>query len=216
MVGQVLTMARQAGSFEGEAWHDPAHVVLMGMGEPFLNYDQVIRALKILISPWGFGLSARRITVSTVGIVPEIYRFSRDGGQVNLAISLHAASDALRSRLLPINRIYPLSMLIAAVCTYLEKTHRRVTFEYVMLEGVNTRRRDAERLVRLLEKVHPCHVNLIPFNPVPGTTWKAPTGHTIRSFTGILNKGGIANTVRASQGVSIDAACGQLAGRLDL
>ena len=203
IVGQVLR-AREAAA--------PSlltNYVFMGMGEPLANYDRLIRALTLLTARWGLGISPRRITVSTVGLVPQMERLLHDTS-VHIAVSLSAARDELRDRLMPINRRYPLAELIGA-CKRLDLPRRkRITFEYVMLDDVNDTMRDAEELIRLLHGV-PAKVNLIPFNPFPGASFGRSPDERIEAFRERLLASGIHATIRTSRGRDIQAACGQLA-----
>jgi 23S rRNA (adenine2503-C2)-methyltransferase len=205
IVGQVLLLDHLRGR--------PANLVYMGMGEPFLNYAATMKSLEILQDSQGYRFGARRITVSTAGVVPEIYRFAREAGQVNLALSLHAASDAKRQDLMPIARLYNLRQLMEAAWDYTEVTGRRISFEYVLIREVNDSRHDAERLAQLL-KNRLAHVNLIPFNPIEGSQFKRPSKKDVERFVGELKRGGVNVTVRHSAGVTVAAACGQLAGKL--
>ena len=185
------------------------NIVLMGMGEPMHNYDNVWAALRRLIDPTGFGLGARNITLSTVGLVPMIDRMAVEGLQVGLAVSLHAPTDELRSALVPINRRYPIDELLAAVSRYTEKTRRRVTFEYALMRDINDSPEMAEllgeRLARLL-----CHINLIPLNPVPDSLFQPTSPENTERFAKILRTHGISTTVRERRGIEINAGCGQL------
>jgi 23S rRNA (adenine2503-C2)-methyltransferase len=190
-----------------------SNVVLMGMGEPLLNFDNTVTALRLMLDDNAYGLSRRRVTVSTSGIVPLMDEL-REACPVALAVSLHAPDDALRDELMPINRQYPISELLAACVRYLERAPRDfVTFEYVMLDGVNDSPEHARKLVALLAEV-PCKVNLIPFNPFPGTRFARSPRDTIRRFSDTLNAAGIVTTTRKTRGDDIDAACGQLAGQV--
>jgi 23S rRNA (adenine2503-C2)-methyltransferase len=190
------------------------NVVMMGMGEPLLNYEAVLPALRLMLDDHGYGLSRRRVTLSTSGIVPAIDRL-REDCPVALAVSLHAPDDALRDQLVPINRKYPLAQLLAACVRYLERAPRDfVTFEYVMLEGVNDSPAQARQLLQLLAEV-PCKLNLIPFNPFPGSDYRRSSVDAVRRFAEILNRAGIVATVRKTRGDDIDAACGQLAGQIE-
>ncbi len=185
------------------------NVVMMGMGEPLLNYENVIKAIKLLINNDGIGLSKRRVTLSTSGIVPNIVKCGEETG-VNLAISLHATNDELRNILVPINKKYPLSELIEACRNYPRNgEHRRITFEYVMLKDINDSNDDAEKLVQLVEGI-PAKVNLIPFNPWPGTKYQCSDVERISQFSKIIYKAGIEAPVRTPRGQDILAACGQL------
>ena len=228
IVGQVWLAAR---TLEGEAPHEVvaaeppqaqaapraerriSNVVLMGMGEPLANFRQVVPALDILLDDFGFDLSRRRVTLSTSGLVPQIYRLAATSN-VALAVSLHAPDDALRNQLVPINRKHPIAELLEACWHYLdEQNGRSVTFEYVMLEGVNDSAVQARALARLL-RGHPAKVNLIPFNPFPGTRYRRSPAAVIERFRDELLQRGVLATIRRTRGEDIDAACGQLAGRV--
>jgi 23S rRNA (adenine2503-C2)-methyltransferase len=190
-----------------------SNVVLMGMGEPLLNFDNTVAALKLMIDEDAYGLSRRRVTLSTAGIVPMIDRL-REECPVALAVSLHAPNDALRDRLMPINRKYPLAELLAACVRYLERAPRDfITFEYVMLDGINDAEEHARQLIDLVEGV-PCKVNLIPFNPFPNSGFVRSPRPAIERFSELLNASGIVTTTRKTRGEDIDAACGQLAGQI--
>ncbi len=190
-----------------------SNVVMMGMGEPLANFDATVAALRLMLDDNAYGLSRRRVTVSTSGIVPAMDRL-RDACPVALAVSLHAPNDALRDELVPINRKYPLADLMAACRRYLEKAPRDfVTFEYVMLDGVNDSDAHARQLLALTRDV-PCKFNLIPFNPFPGSPYLRSKPERIRRFAGILIDAGIVTTTRRTRGDDIDAACGQLAGQV--
>ncbi|MCA3177644.1 MAG: 23S rRNA (adenine(2503)-C(2))-methyltransferase RlmN [Burkholderiaceae bacterium] len=223
IVGQLWLANRllgaRAGAVDGDAEdgapddHDRivTNVVFMGMGEPLLNYEATSTALRILLDDHGYGLSRRRVTVSTSGVVPMIDRL-RDDVPVALAISLHAPNDALRDHLVPLNRKHPLAELMAACRRYLDRAPRDfVTFEYVMLDGVNDADEHARQLVELVRDV-PCKFNLIPFNPFPDSGLRRSPPERIRSFVQRLSDAGIVTTVRKTRGDDIDAACGQLAG----
>jgi len=189
------------------------NVVMMGMGEPLANFDNVVSALKLFLDDDAYGLSRRRVTLSTSGLVPMIDRL-RDACPVALAVSLHAPNDALRNRLVPINRTYPLAELLAACRRYIERAPRDfVTFEYVMLDGVNDRLEDARELVALVRDT-PCKFNLIPFNPFPGTEFGTSPRGRIVAFQQTLIDAGFVATIRKTRGDDIDAACGQLAGQV--
>jgi len=188
-----------------------SNVVMMGMGEPLLNLDNVIPALRLMLDDNAYGLSRRRVTLSTAGVVPGMDRL-RDECPVALAVSLHAPNDALRDRLVPLNRKYPLRELIAACNRYLEKAPRDfITFEYVMLDGVNDGDAQARELVALAAQL-PCKINLIPFNPFPASGFERSAPERIRCFAGILQAAGLTVTTRKTRGDDIAAACGQLAG----
>jgi len=187
------------------------NVVMMGMGEPMLNLDNVIPALNLMLDDNAYGLSRRRVTVSTAGVIPGMDRL-RDECPVALAVSLHASNDELRDRLVPVNRKYPLRELIAACNRYLDKAPRDfVTFEYVMLDGVNDEPKHARELIDIAKRVR-CKYNLIPFNPFPNSEFKRSDPERIRRFAEILNRAGLTVTTRKTRGDDIAAACGQLAG----
>lgn len=190
------------------------NVVLMGMGEPMLNYDNVLGALRAVNAEWGFHIGARRITVSTVGVIRGIERLAKENLQVNLAISLHGPDDRTRSKIVPARKIPPVTSVVEAARNYFAETRRRVSFEYVLIDGVNSSLRQARDLGQLL-KGFPCFVNLIPFNAIEGTALKPPHHRHIRAFLHELELLGIPAAVRASRGNDIAAACGQLAGEVD-
>jgi 23S rRNA (adenine2503-C2)-methyltransferase len=225
IVGQVwlaaLELAREAASAapaapaaaETAGERRVTNVVLMGMGEPLANFRNVVPALEILLDDFGFDLSRRRVTLSTSGLVPQIYKLA-EVSNVALAVSLHAPDDALRNELVPINRKHPIGELLPACWHYLdEQNGRSVTFEYVMLDGVNDSPAQARAVARLL-KGHPAKVNLIPFNPFPGTRYTRSPAPVIQRFRDELLQRGVLATVRRTRGEDIDAACGQLAGRV--
>jgi 23S rRNA (adenine2503-C2)-methyltransferase len=189
------------------------NVVLMGMGEPLANYDHVVTALNVFLDDNAYGLSRRRVTLSTSGLVPVLDRL-REDCPVALAVSLHAGNDTLRDRLVPINRVHPLAELLAACRRYLERAPRDfVTFEYVMLDGVNDAPEQARELARLVRNV-PCKFNLIPWNPFPGAEFATSPRGRILAFQQVLADAGFVTTIRKTRGEDIDAACGQLAGRV--
>ena len=190
-----------------------SNVVMMGMGEPLLNYDPVVTAVSLMLDDNAYGLSRRRVTISTSGVVPMMDRLSQDC-PVALAVSLHAPNDGLRDQLVPLNKKYPLAELLAACERYLEFAPRDfITFEYVMLDGVNDSDEHARELIELVRRVH-CKLNLIPFNPFPGSGLKRSAAARIKTFSQILSDAGIVTTVRKTRGDDIDAACGQLAGEV--
>lgn len=208
---RALGALRTPGADDGE--RVISNVVLMGMGEPLANFDNVVSALSLMLDDHAYGLSRRRVTVSTSGIVPAMDRLS-ETVPVALAVSLHAANDALRDELVPLNRKYPLKELMAACRRYLERSPRDfITFEYVMLDGVNDSSADARALLALTRKL-PCKFNLIPFNPFPNSGYRRSGAERVRSFQEILLKAGAVATVRKTRGDDIDAACGQLAGQV--
>lgn len=185
------------------------NLVFMGMGEPFANYKQVMKAVDILTDEKGLNFGARRITISTVGLVPMIEEFAEENRQVNLAVSLHAATDSLRETMLPINKKYPLEVLIDACRSYTEKTRRRVSFEWALIDNVNDTPEQAKELVKLLRGML-CHVNFIPLNPTRGFKGNESKGNNIKSFCETLEKAGITTTLRIRRGIDINAGCGQL------
>jgi 23S rRNA (adenine2503-C2)-methyltransferase len=182
------------------------------MGEPLLNYDNVVAALHLFMDDNAYGLSKRRVTISTSGIVPALQRL-KDDCDVALAVSLHATTDALRDQLVPINKKYPIAELMDACRNYVDREgKRKITWEYVMLDGINDSDADAKRLIKLLKGI-PSKVNLIPFNPFPNTQYKTSSDERIERFQEILIDGGVVTIVRRTRGEDIDAACGQLAGK---
>lgn len=186
-----------------------SHVVVMGIGEPFDNYDNLIKFLKIINHPKGMAIGARHITVSTCGVVPKILEFSEFPLQINLAISLHAPNDELRNNIMPINKAYPLDKLIPALKTYLERTNRRVTFEYILLSGVNDSIDCANKLAKLVRGLN-CYINLIPYNETNNLEYKRTKTIQIMRFYDILKKNNVNVTIRREFGSKISAACGQL------
>ena len=186
---------------------------MMGMGEPLANFDNVVAALSIMLDDHGYGLSRRRVTVSTSGMVPQMDRL-KDVMPVALAVSLHASNDAVRDEIVPLNKKYPLKSLMAACQRYLVKAPRDfITFEYVMLDGINDKAQHARELIELVRDV-PCKFNLIPFNPFPNSGYERSSNENIRVFRDILQQAGFVVTVRKTRGDDIDAACGQLAGQV--
>ncbi len=205
-----LLIAEQLLS-DGPGERAVTNVVMMGMGEPLLNYEAVVPAMRLMLDDLAFGLSRRRVTLSTAGVVPGIERLATDC-PVSLAVSLHAPNDALRGEIVPLNRKYPIAVLLDACRQYLAGDNRaRITFEYVMLRGVNDDERHARELVALLHDV-PAKVNLIPFNPSPGIDYQCSDTATINRFRDRLIQAGIMTITRKTRGEDIDAACGQLAG----
>lgn len=190
-----------------------SNVVMMGMGEPLLNFDNVVRAMNLMMDDLAYGLSKRRVTLSTSGVIPALKRL-KQVSDVSLAVSLHAPTDELRNELVPLNRKYPISELLAACVEYLaDEPRRRITIEYVMLDGVNDSPQQARQLVRLLEGI-PAKVNLIPFNPFPQTRYRTSPQARIDAFREILMQAGLITVTRKTRGEDIDAACGQLAGKV--
>jgi 23S rRNA (adenine2503-C2)-methyltransferase len=223
IVAQVLFFARElreapwvAAGLPGSAPIDHiTNIVLMGMGEPLHNYNNVLQALRILNTSEGFNLGARHMTVSTVGLVPAIRKLSQEPLQVNLAISLHAPTDELRGQTMPVNRKYPLRELLAACQDYIAATRRQVTFEYVLLAGINDTPTHAHQLAELLAPLKQfAHVNCIPVNAT-SADYRPPSGEAIRTFRTILSEYGVSNSVRAERGDDIAAACGQLRTRFE-
>ena len=206
IIEQVLFYARQLA----ELGEQVTNVVLMGMGEPFHNYDATMQAIDRLNDPKGFNFGARRFTISTVGLVPMIKRFANERRQVNLAISLHAADDALRSSMLPVNKKYPLDELLSSCRDYVQKTNRRITFEWALIHGVNDSVETASKLSQLLQGLL-CHVNVIPLNPTHGFAGQATTRERAQAFQDALEQAGITCTIRMRRGIDIQAGCGQLA-----
>ncbi|MFI4890905.1 MAG: 23S rRNA (adenine(2503)-C(2))-methyltransferase RlmN [Steroidobacterales bacterium] len=212
IVGQVWLAQRElSGAREGG--RAITNIVFMGMGEPLANYRNVVPAMRIFMDDLGYDLSRRRVTLSTSGLVPQIYKLAEECN-VALAVSLHAPNDALRDRLVPINRRHPIAELLEACWHYIERQNgRSVTFEYVMLDGINDAPDHARELARLM-RGRPAKLNLIPFNPFPGTGYRRSGTGTIARFRDILNEHGVIATIRKTRGDDIDAACGQLAGRV--
>jgi 23S rRNA (adenine2503-C2)-methyltransferase len=208
IVSQVLHLSRELQAQDQKL----TNIVLMGMGEPFLNYDQTLKAVRIMIHPKGLGIGQRRITLSTVGIVQGILRFAKEDLQVNLAVSLHAATDDVRSYLLPINRRHNLNDLFSAVHNYIERTNRRVTFEWVLIDGLTDTDEQAYALAARLSGML-AHVNLIPLNPTSDFDERPSTPERVEAFAGILDRKHIQYSLRLRRGVDIRAGCGQLRGR---
>jgi 23S rRNA (adenine2503-C2)-methyltransferase len=214
IIGQVLYFARSMSKEMGtDLTRRPVtNVVFMGMGEPLANYEAVWQSMEMLNSKQGFNLGARQITISTVGLVPQIQRLAGENIHVELAVSLHAANDELRNRLVPINKKYPLRQLMAACREYFEKTGRRPTFEYALFKGINDSIGHARELVGLLKGFN-CHVNLIAGNPTKSKEFRPSSRNTVLEFQKQLTGDGISNTLRLSKGVDIEAGCGQLRSR---
>ena len=204
IVGQVRVLAAVTGLLG-----QPFNIVLMGMGEPLHNYDATMKAIGMLHEPDGMALSPRRITLSTVGIVPALDRLATEPLMPNLAVSIHATTEEMRTRLVPPNKRYPLRDILAACRRFPVKHRSRITFEYVLLDGVNDTPEDAKRLVTLLEGIR-AKVNLIPLNPAPGIPYERPSDDRVDRFAGILADRGVTVMVRKSRGRDIRAACGQL------
>ena len=205
LLGQIIAASCDAGE-------RISHIVMMGIGEPLDNYDNVIKFLKLVNMPNGLGISYRLISLSTCGIVPKIERLANENLPITLSISLHSADDAARSAIMPINNSYGVAELLSACNSYFEKTGRRISFEYTLIEGKNDSKSEAERLARTLKKYLSCplHVNLIPLNPVAEREFKTVDKKSATAFCEILNKNGINATVRRTLGSDINASCGQL------
>ena len=216
IVEQVLFYARQLKD-QGE---HITNIVVMGMGEPFHNYEATMQAIDILNHPYGFNFGARRITISTVGIIPAIYKFAKERRQVNLAISLHAVDDNLRSALIPINRKFPVNELLDACKYYITETKRRITFEWALIDGINDTIQHASELAAKMKQFRVrsamlCHVNVIPLNPTPGFLGKSTGKKAANDFCNVLTEMGIPCTLRLRRGIEISAGCGQLATRIN-
>ncbi len=205
IVAQVLHFARQLDRESKRV----TNIVFMGMGEPLANYAETWQAIRRLNDPAGFNLGARHMTVSTVGLVPAIRRMSKEPEQIGLAVSLHAPTDELRNTIVPINRRYPLAMLMQAVRDYIATTHRRVTFEYALMDRLNDSDMQAGQFAELVQGLL-CHVNLIPLNPTPGSPWSGSPDERVYAFRDRLEAAGIPTTVRLRRGIDIAAGCGQL------
>jgi 23S rRNA (adenine2503-C2)-methyltransferase len=206
IIEQVLYFARLLAAEEQRL----TNIVIMGMGEPFNNYDATLQAIDSLNDPEGFYFGARRFTISTIGVVPMIERFTQEQRQVNLAVSLHAAADDLRQQLIPINRRYPLESLIPACRQYVEVTRRRITFEWALIHGVNDGQDQAQALADLVAGLT-CHVNLIPLNPTRGYVGRGAAPTQVEAFRAALTDRGVPCTIRVRRGIDIQAGCGQLA-----
>lgn len=208
--GEIFEQVYEIHRFLQEKGERVSHVVFMGMGEPFENYDNVLKAIHLLIDPLRLNISQRRITVSTVGVVQGIRRFMEEDLKVNLVLSLHAPNQHIRKKIIPYARRYQLEDVLSAMIEYSRATHRDITYEYTLIAGINDRAEHAEELARLV-RGHPCTVNLIPYNPVPGLNLNRPAKEAIEMFREILEKERIVVTWRYTKGKDIAAACGQLA-----
>lgn len=209
ILGQLLYAREQYGE---DAFRN---IVFMGMGEPLLNYDNLVKSIKIISSSIGFSLSARKVTISTVGIVPKIYTLADSGLKANLAISLHAATDNKRRRILSIPTKYNLHSLMEAAACFARKRKKRVTFEYILFKGLNDSKEDALALAELIKGI-PCKINILAYNPVENVPYRRPSDEEIYNFSKLLYPRAPAVTVRKSRGLDIDAACGQLAGKMQI
>jgi 23S rRNA (adenine2503-C2)-methyltransferase len=208
IVDQVIKVQKD---ISGQNFAEPrlSNIVFMGMGEPLANFDNLMKAVEIINADQGLNIGMRKMTISTAGLVPEIKKLSEVNDQIGLAVSLHAPNDRLRNKIMPINKKYSLNQLLSAVIDYIEKTGRRVTFEYVLMDSVNDSPELSVQLAELLRGIN-CHVNLIPANPVPELGIERPVQKVIDSFYGTLQSNGIQVTLRREMGTQIDAACGQL------
>jgi 23S rRNA (adenine2503-C2)-methyltransferase len=216
IIGQLWIAADSFDQFKPKAKRRVTNVVMMGMGEPLMNFDNVVDAMGIMLEDNAYGLSKRRVTLSTAGVVPQLDKLA-DVSDVSLAISLHAPNDELRNQLVPINRKYPLAQFIQSAKNYIEKmpdNRRKVTVEYTLMDQVNDRSVHAHELVELLKDL-PCKINLIPFNSFPGSGYKTVTNTALNRFRDILIAGGYTVMVRTTRGDDIAAACGQLAGEVN-
>ena len=212
IIGQVWLAAKALGH-ERNGERKITNIVMMGMGEPLLNFDAVVPALSVMRNDLGFGFGAKRVTVSTAGLIPGIYRLG-ETIDVALAVSLHSPIDEVRTGLVPLNRKYPIAELMQACRDFVSEKHKRtVTFEYTLIDGVNDHPEQARKLVKLLRTV-PSKLNLIPFNPFPGTQYRCSSQEKITRFQEIVMQGGLIATVRKTRGEDIDAACGQLVGKV--
>ena len=212
IVHQLIQVCRQEDAHTPRARAELAsfdNIVVMGMGEPLHNYDAIIRALTIVNAEWGLGFGARRITLSTSGLVPKILQLAEEPLGIRLAISLHGATDEVREQIMPINKTYPLADLLPAVKTFSEKQGRMVTLEFILIEDVNDAISQAEKLRDIAYDLH-AHVNLIPYNTVEGLPWKRPSNNRCERFADVLRAAGISVTLRREKGHDINAACGQL------
>lgn len=208
--GEILAQVLYYARLLAEKDDHVTNVVVMGMGEPFHNYDNVMEALDRLNDPEAFGMGARHITLSTVGLIPRIRQFADANTQFNLAISLHTVDNVLRSKMMPVNKKYPVEDLLSACRYYLKKTNRRITFEYALIEGLNDSDEDAKALAARLRGML-CHVNLIPLNPTRGFAKQGTQADQVRAFAAILDEHHIPCSVRLRRGIEIQAGCGQLA-----
>ena len=205
-------MANRALGFDPQGERIVSNVVMMGMGEPLLNFDNVVKAMNLMMDDFAYGLSKRRVTLSTAGVVPALDRL-REVSDVSLALSLHAPNNELRDKLVPLNKKYPIEEVLAVCKKYVGQDRRRITIEYVMLDGVNDSLEHAKELVRLLKDV-PAKVNLIPFNPFPQTTYRRSSQQALDQFRDVLMKHNLTTITRKTRGDDIDAACGQLVGKV--
>ncbi len=215
IIGQLRIAIKSYGPFDPSGDRRVSNVVLMGMGEPLMNFNNVVDAIKLMMEDNAYGLSKRRVTLSTAGVVPAIDKLGEET-DVSLAVSLHAPNDELRNQLVPVNQRYPISELIDACNRYLSKLSdkRVITIEYTLMAGVNDQPEHARQLVKLLRKL-PSKLNLIPFNPFPNSGYERPSDEAIDTFKQIMVRGGVLTTVRRTRGDDVDAACGQLVGQVE-
>lgn len=215
IIGQLRIAIKSYGPFDPSGDRRVSNVVLMGMGEPLMNFNNVVDAIKLMMEDNAYGLSKRRVTLSTAGVVPAIDKLGEET-DVSLAVSLHAPNDELRDQLVPVNQRYPISELVDACNRYLSKLNdkRVITIEYTLMAGVNDQPEHARQLVKLLRKV-PSKLNLIPFNPFPNSGYERPSNEAIETFKQIMVRGGVLTTVRRTRGDDVDAACGQLVGQVE-
>lgn len=207
--GEIVDQFLKVEELSGEKVNN---VVFMGMGEPLANYDNLLRAIQIINAPWGIGLGARHITISTSGLAPQIRKLAAEPLQVRLAISLHGATDEVRQQIMPVNRKYPLEQLLAACEHYVERKKQRISFEFILIDGVNDSEEQALALARISRKLD-AKVNCIPYNHVEGLPWKRPSDHRLDAFMHVLDKMNVSATIRREKGRDIEAACGQLRRR---
>ena len=208
-IGSLKTSVTVTETFRSPLTNPITNIVIMGVGEPLSNYDNLLKAIRLFNSHECLNIGIRKITISTCGIIPEILRLARENLQVELSVSLHASDDATRSSLMPINKKYPISKLIETCKEYILKTNRQITFEYILIKEINDSPQDARRLIRILKSIK-CKVNIIPYNEIEGIKFTSPDIETIRTFRGILKMGRISSTLRLQRGADIKASCGQL------
>ncbi|MBN1404679.1 MAG: 23S rRNA (adenine(2503)-C(2))-methyltransferase RlmN [Opitutales bacterium] len=218
IIAQVMTaaahIAEQRGGEQARTLSGIDNIVFMGMGEPLANFDNVVRAVEILHAQWGLGLGARRITISTSGIAPQILKLAEVPVQFRLAVSLHGATNEVRGAIMPVNKAYPLEVLVPAIKKFAQTRGRMVTLEYILIEDVNDALSHAAALADITRELH-AHVNLIPYNPVPNLPWKRPNYRRQKAFAEVLSRAKVSFTIRRQKGDDIDAACGQLRLRME-
>lgn len=209
IVDQILAVERTGNRGPVTTNRIVNNLVFMGMGEPLANYDNLLRAIRLITAPWGVGIGARKITISTSGLVPQIQKLAGEPQQIRLAVSLHGATDEVRERIMPVNRRWPLKELLAACDLYVKRKQRMITFEYILIDGVNDGLDQAEQLAAIAKRLH-AKVNLIPYNAVEGLSWKRPDDERCKAFHRAVRRHGVTATLRIEKGHDIDAACGQL------